>query len=150
MQVRTLTSNEANTVLGQIEILTEKELIVAYYDRVSEDGIQYKDSVTKKVRVISAIVPLLAIHVALSENKDEKLRKRGKEFRSGNAVNRLITETEYRQWVINLAIDYYNRNGKPINEIDMSLVVYPPYYDVTDAEGNVLQEGLVTKFSTLK
>ena len=94
-----------------------------------------------KTRSLGKSLPILVVHVA-DTNKHKKVFKPYHDSRDGDSVGRMISEKQFKNWIYNLARDFFATTSC---EFDTSLVDYTPYQDVKH-EGNTLAEGLRSAF----
>lgn len=141
-----LTSNQMIQKIGAIVFYTNKTKIIAYSEKVTEEGEKVKLPVVKHYKSVMKRVPLLVAHVANTTERDDKLKNTSKDARRGDCVNSLISEREYINNIKSLAIDIYGI--KDLNDLDsyMMDVSFPTFHDIKDNEGNVLEQGVYSHF----
>lgn len=146
----TLPSNKLNQIIGFVNLYIEEEVVVAtvknsakVYDPAAqkEKTVLERTNVTKKQRRVAKSLPILVRHIAAT-NKSKKKFKAYQDDRDGDEIGRTISEKQFKNWVYNLAIDFYSTTS---TDFDTSLVDHTPYEDVLGG-GHVLQEGLRSAF----
>jgi hypothetical protein len=127
-----LTSNQINQKLGAIVFYTTKTKVIAYSEKTQEDGSKIKLPVTKSYKSVMKRMPLLAVHVADTDDHDPKLKNTSKDKRRGDSVNSIISEKEYLNWIKSHLVDVYNI--KDVKEIEsyMANVDFPTFNEIKE------------------
>lgn len=96
---------------------------------------------TGKTRRLGKSLPILVVHVA-DTNKHKKTFKPYHDSRDGQSVARIINEKDFKNWLYNLARDFYLTTS---TEFSTGNVDHTPYQDVKH-DGDTLADGLRTAF----